>query len=130
MESSKRPSRPSVNRRAVGSGAEDAAIAYMAGLGCEVIARNWRCKTGEIDLIARDGAVLVFAEVRSRTSPTRYGTALEAVTPRKCRQVRETASVYLRMNGLSGGPVRFDVVAVTFGNDGSVSELKHIPGAF
>jgi putative endonuclease len=118
------------NRRTVGTAAEEAAAAHLRGLGCDIVARNWRCRTGEIDLIARDGTVLVFVEVRSRTAPTRYGTAVEAVTPRKCRQVRETAEVYLRMTGAAGCAVRFDVAAVTFGADGSVSELKHIPGAF
>jgi putative endonuclease len=120
----------------VGTAAEEAAAAYLQERGCDIVARNWRCRTGEIDLVARDGAVLVFVEVRSRTAPTRYGTALEAVTPRKCLQVRQTAEVYLRMTGTTGSPVRFDVAAVTFGTDGTdgtdgtVNELKHIPGAF
>jgi putative endonuclease len=118
------------NRRASGSAAEEAAADYLRGLNLLMIARNWRCRTGEIDLIVRSGDTLVFVEVRSRTAPSRYGTAVEAVTPRKCRQVRSTAEVYLRMTGLTGSPVRFDVIAVTFGVDGSVSELKHIPGAF
>jgi len=117
-------------RKAVGRAAEDAAFAYLQSLGYAPVARNWRCRSGEIDLIMRDGKTLVFAEVRSRTSPSRYGTAVEAVTPRKCRQVRDTAEVYLRMNGAGDSRARFDVVAVTFGADGSVAELKHIPGAF
>lgn len=118
------------SRKAVGQAAEDAAFAYLRSLGYEKVERNWRCRSGEIDLIMRDGMTLVFAEVRSRTSPSRYGTAIEAVTPRKCRQVRDTAAVYLRMHGSEAAPARFDVVAVTFRADGSVDELKHIPGAF
>jgi len=120
----------SPRRKAVGQAAEDAAFAYLQALGYAPVMRNWRCRSGEIDLIMRDGKTLVFAEVRSRTSPSRYGTAVEAVTPRKCRQVRDTAAVYLRMHGSAEEPVRFDVVAVTFRRDGAVDELKHIPGAF
>ncbi|WP_276352519.1 YraN family protein [Cohnella caldifontis] len=118
------------NRISTGRAAEEAAAAYFEEKGCTVAARNWRCRTGELDLIVREGTSLVFVEVRSRTAPTRYGTAVEAVTPRKCRQVRQTAEVYLKMNGLEGHPTRFDAVAVTFGPEGSVRELKHIPGAF
>lgn len=117
-------------RKASGQAAEDTAFAYLQTLGYAPVMRNWRCRSGEIDLIMRDGKTLVFAEVRSRTSPSRYGTAVEAVTPRKCRQVRDTAAVYLRMQGSEGISVRFDVVAVTFRADGAVDELKHIPGAF
>lgn len=117
-------------RQSVGRAGEDAACVYLRSLGYALVQRNWRCRSGELDLILRDGETLVFAEVRSRTSPDHYGTAIEAVTPRKCRQVREVASVYLRLHGEQAGPVRFDVVAVTFGPDGAVSELRHIPGAF
>ncbi len=119
-----------LNRKEVGHAAEAKAAAHLQSLGYTIVRRNWRCRSGEIDLVVRDGETLVFTEVRSRTAPSRYGTAIEAITPRKCRQVRETAEVYLRMNGISGQPVRFDVVAVTFAKDGSVEELKHIPGAF
>ncbi|MBW5444592.1 YraN family protein [Cohnella sp. CFH 77786] len=123
-------SRNRLNRSETGRAAEEAAAVYLQGRSYEIEARNWRCRTGELDLIAWDGSVLVFVEVRSRTSPSRFGTAVEAVTPLKCRQVRETAEVYLKMTGSYGSSVRFDVVAVTFGADGSVRELKHIPGAF
>lgn len=119
-----------MDRKAAGRAAEEAAASFLLEKGCILAARNWRCRTGELDLIVRDGPALVFVEVRSRTSPSRYGTAVEAVTPRKCRQVRETAEVYLKMTGQYGSPLRFDVVAVTFAADGTVRELKHIPGAF
>jgi len=117
-------------RKAVGKAGEDAAEAYLRQAGFAVEARNWRCRSGEIDLIAREGGVLVFVEVRSRSNPTRFGTAIEAVTPRKCRQVREVASVYLKGRAEAAASVRFDVVAVTFGGDGAVEDIKHIPGAF
>jgi len=121
---------PSRSRKGAGLAAEDQACIYLEKLGWQIVQRNWRCRSGEIDLVARDRDTLVFVEVRSRTAPSRFGTAIEAVTPRKCRQVRETAEVYLRLNRMTGTPVRFDAVAVTFAKDGTVQELKHIPNAF
>ncbi|RIE03507.1 YraN family protein [Cohnella faecalis] len=109
---------------------EEAAASYLQSLGLVIVERNWRCRSGEIDLIALEEAVLVFVEVRSRSSTNRFGTAIEAITPRKCRQVRDIASIYMRMKGESNRSVRFDAVAVTFSADGEVAEIKHIPGAF
>ncbi|KIL35273.1 endonuclease [Cohnella kolymensis] len=117
------------NRAAVGRAGEEAAARHLADLGYTVIERNWRCRSGEIDLIAHDGATIVFIEVRSRSNPTRFGTAVEAVNARKCRQVREVAAYYLRQQAGFERSVRFDVIAVTFLQDG-ISEIKHLPGAF
>ncbi|TVX97684.1 YraN family protein [Cohnella terricola] len=115
---------------ATGRAGEDAAVEYLRKAGYVVAERNWRCRLGEIDLIARDGSTLVFVEVRSRTNPTRFGSAIEAVTPRKCRQVRAVASVYLKQVSEPQCPVRFDVIAVTFGGVVAGAEIAHIPGAF
>ncbi len=118
------------NRAEVGRAGEDVAANHLRQLGYAVEECNWRCRFGELDLIARDGETLVFVEVRSRTNPTRYGSAVEAVTPRKCRQVREVATVYLKQRKGAPLSVRFDVVAVTFLRDGAPPEIIHIPGAF
>lgn len=118
------------NRQEAGQAAESAAADYLLNRGYTLISRNWRCRSGEIDLIMEDGTTLVFIEVRSRTAPSRYGTAVEAISPRKCRQVRATASVYLRMHNVDNRPVRFDVAAVTFGPGGEVVELRYLPNAF
>ncbi len=117
-------------KAAVGRAGEEAAAAYLAEAGLIVERRNWRCRSGELDLIARDGDIVVFVEVRSRTGASRFGTAIEAVTPRKCRQVRGLAEIYLRTQAAAADTVRFDVVAVTFRSDGSVVEIRHIPNAF
>ncbi|QMV40190.1 YraN family protein [Cohnella cholangitidis] len=132
MGQSPSPSSTAKDRRvAVGKAGEDAAAHHLQQSGYLVEGRNWRCRSGELDLIARDGETLVFVEVRSRSNPSRFGTAVEAVTPRKCRQVRELATIYLKQRKddaiLS---VRFDVVAVTFGKDGGLVEVKHLQGAF
>lgn len=117
-------------RMATGRAGEDFAAEHLQQLGYVLEQRNWRCRSGEIDLIARDQEVQVFIEVRTRTHSPRFGLAVEAVTPRKCRQVREIASIYLKQHGLSYSSIRFDAVAVTLHIDGSLMELKHIQAAF
>jgi putative endonuclease len=130
MKKADSPSPAKSLKTETGRAGEAAAAEYLAQAGIVPERRNWRCRFGEIDLIARDGDTLVFVEVRSRTNPTRFGTAIEAVTPRKCRQVREVAAVYLKQREVAPAAVRFDVVAVTFGSGGGVREIRHLPGAF
>src|SRR5690349_5329311 len=115
-------SRKTDRRVSVGRAGEEAAASFLEESGYRLVVRNWRCSLGEIDLIAEEGASLIFVEVRARTNPKRFGTAVEAVTPRKCRQVREVATAYLRQRTGMPKPVRFDVIAVTFRNDGTVAE--------
>lgn len=117
-------------RVAIGKAAEEAAAVYLERSGLRIVERNWRCRRGEVDLIGIDGDTLVFVEVRSRTNPANFGTAIEAVSPRKCRQVRDVAAVYLHLRRHGDKDVRFDAIAVTFGPDGGIAELNHLPGAF
>ncbi|TFE25027.1 YraN family protein [Cohnella luojiensis] len=124
------PSLAKHRRVATGRAGEDAAAEHLLQLGYIVVERNWRCRSGEIDLVAQDGETLVIVEVRSRTNPTRFGSAVEAITPRKCRQVRELATIYLKHGKAEPHSVRFDVVAVTFQQEGIVAEIKHLKGAF
>lgn len=131
MNEQKRSSRRSTaDRTAVGRAGEDAGAAYLTRLGYRILERNWRCHAGEIDLIAEDAGTIVFVEVRSRTNPSRYGTAIEAITERKRRQVREVAAYYMARSRNAAASARCDAVAVTFAPDGSVAELLHVPGAF
>ena len=102
-----------VNRRAVGMQAEEAAVQYLEERGYSIIARNWYCSTGELDIIAKQLSQLVIVEVRSKREGSKYGTALEAVTPSKIKQVRNTATYFLYKTGISGANVRFDVIAIT-----------------
>ncbi|MCM3337288.1 YraN family protein [Paenibacillus sp. MER TA 81-3] len=104
------------NRRARGAKAERFAQERLKELGYRIIHTNWRCRTGEIDIVARHGAYWVFVEVRSRQS-RRFGTAAEAFDRRKQQQVRATAQVYLHQHAKSDVLVRFDAVAVTFRED-------------
>ncbi|MBP1904204.1 putative endonuclease [Paenibacillus turicensis] len=117
------------NRRAVGTQAEEAAVQYLQEKGYRIIARNWYCSTGELDIIAEDLSQLVIVEVRSKREGSIYGTAIEAITPSKIKQVRKTASYYLYKTGNSEATVRFDVIAITTNDDGA-SHIHHIEGAF
>jgi putative endonuclease len=76
-----------------------------------VLDRNWRCRTGEVDVVALRDGVVVFAEVKCRRSLA-FGPPALAVTPLKAARLRVVAGEWLEAHGLSGSPVRFDVVAV------------------
>lgn len=102
-------------RRALGADGEAQAAAWYEAHGYEVVARNWRCREGELDLVVRRGRQLVFVEVKSRTS-TRFGAPVEAVTPDKQRRLRRLAMRYLADTGTTAGELRFDVVAILAGS--------------
>jgi len=101
-------------RRALGADGEARAAAWYAARGYEVVTRNWRCRDGELDLVVRKGAELVFVEVKTRTTD-RFGIPAEAVTPTKQRRLRGLAIRYLADTGASAPRLRFDVVAILGG---------------
>jgi putative endonuclease len=111
---------------ALGKYGEDLAARHLVGAGFTVVARNWRCSVGEVDIIARDGEVLVFTEVKTRRS-TAYGYPSEAVTPRKVGKLRELALSWLREYPEGGREVRFDVISVVVPKYG-VAQLEHLRG--
>lgn len=99
------------NRREVGAKFERQAGEYLESLGYEVIEYNYRCKKGEIDLVAKDGEYLVFCEVKYRRD-THKGHPLDAVGYGKQRAISRCAMYYLMEHGLEGVPCRFDVVGL------------------
>lgn len=104
-------------------------MAYLEQLGYAILARNWRTRSGELDIIARDGECLVFVEVRTRqigrqAAAPSFGAPEESVTPRKQLQLAAMADEYLFQMPWSG-PKRIDVVAVELAADGSVRRLAH-----
>lgn len=109
-----------------GRQAEDTALAFLEKNGLRLIARNFLCRCGEIDLIMLEGEQLVFAEVRFRTN-SRFGSAAESVDRRKQARIIRAASWYMSSNRLDC-PARFDVIAVTPGVEGL--KLAWIPDAF
>lgn len=101
-------------RQALGTHGEALAAGWYAERGYEIVARNWRTRHGEVDLIARRGGVLVFCEVKTR-GDARFGEPAEAVTLSKQRRIRQAAVAYLRSPGASGrrpAELRFDVACV------------------
>jgi len=116
--------RPPEARRALGLAAEERACRHLEGAGMTVVARNYRAKGGEIDVVARKGNLLVFVEVRSRED-SGYGAPEETVTAAKRRRVAKAARQYLStVPPDSWREARFDVVVV----EGET--LRHYPGAF
>jgi len=105
-----------------GRWAEDLASEYLRGLGYLIVARNWRWRGGEVDIVAKDGATLVFVEVKGRRQKE-YGAPEEAVDLRKRRHLWRAALAFLGEKA-DRVPVRFDVLAV--GPEG----IRHIKHAF
>jgi putative endonuclease len=117
-------------RKQKGAAAEEAAVQYLSARGYSVLERNWRCRSGELDIIAEYGDSLIFIEVRSRSGDLLRGTPEESVNARKIHQVRSTAGVYLHMKGLEERRISFDVVTVLLNVDLSIASLGHIREAF
>ena len=99
------------NNRETGSYYERLAGEYLEQEGYEILEYNYRCKTGEIDIIAKDGEYLVFCEVKYRASDEK-GHPSEAVNPAKQRVISKSALYYMTVNGIDEVPCRFDVVSI------------------
>lgn len=117
-----------MDTKALGTRGEDAAAAYLERVGMTVVQRNWRCRFGEIDIVAVDGETLVLCEVKTRKS-TRAGQPEEAVNATKQRKLAKLASAYLADAGLSPQRVRFDVVSIRVLSDDRAL-LRHVRDAF
>ncbi|WP_030455670.1 YraN family protein [Herbidospora cretacea] len=111
----------------LGRAGEELAAGYLVGEGMEILARNWRCREGEIDIVARDGAVLVVVEVRTRSSGA-YGSAFASVTEAKLARLRRLGARWLAGQAERFASVRIDVVALD-GFAGTFS-VRHEKGVF
>lgn len=118
------------NRRQKGAAAEEAAAIWLQGKGYRVLDRNWRCRFGELDIVAEWKGALIFIEVRSRSGAPGFGMPSESVNARKIVQVRNTAQQYVHSKRLHDSPVRFDVISILLRDDMTVDALDHIPDAF
>jgi len=113
---------------AVGAYGERVAARTLANAGMRVLDRNWRCPTGEIDLVALDGATVVFCEVKTRRGDA-FGTPVEAVRPAKVRRLRALAAQWLAAHPHVRGEVRFDVIAV-WPRPAGPATVEHLRAAF
>lgn len=116
------------DKRARGREAEALAAAFLEAGGLEILARNHAIRRGEVDLVAREGEVLCFVEVRSRTSEAQGGPE-ETVSPAKARRVVAAAADWAARNGGLDREIRFDVVAVTL-LEHAPPRIEHFRGAF
>lgn len=115
-------------KHALGRAGEKLAAEFLERQGLAVLARNWRCAQGELDIIATDGQQAIFCEVKTR-SGVDYGAPLDAIGPNKVRRLRELARAWLAERELTGSPVRFDVISIIWPPRGRIT-LDHLAGAF
>lgn len=109
-----------------GQRAEQLALHYLKGQGYRILQRNYRCRLGEIDLVAEEAGVLCFVEVRS-TNSRAFGDPLETINAKKQARIIRTARYYLTVTGSHKRQVRFDVVGIVFEPE---LRIELIRGAF
>ena len=112
----------------VGERGENIAEAYLRGRGFAILEKNYRCKSGEVDIVARDGDTIVFVEVKTRRNLA-YGPPQLAVTSFKQRQISRTALTWLAHHKKTNAIARFDVIAILV-PDQEVPHVEHIRNAF
>ena len=110
------------SRASLGRVGEDAAAAVYERRGFHIVARNWECRLGELDLIVERDGLLVFCEVKARRG-SHFGGGYEAVTALKRRKLRQLAEIFIATARIPNGNVRFDVASVHIGPTGASVEL-------
>ncbi len=116
------------NQREKGAKAEDEAVEFLKEKGFKIVKRNFHFgRDGEIDIIAHDKDVLVFIEVKARSSDL-YGSPESSITPSKMKVIRRTAEGYLYVNKITNMECRFDVIAIDY--TCKPTEIRHLISAF
>lgn len=113
----------------LGERGERAAAEYLESLGYRIVARQFRCRYGELDLVAVEGERIVFVEVKAREEAVR-GRPIEAVDDRKRERTSKAAVYFLKRKRLLGRPTRFDVVGVLWPAGVAVPTIEHVRDAF
>jgi len=119
-------------RKELGKRSEDIGADWLASKGMHIVERNYRCRLGEIDLIGRHDDMLVFVEIRSRSSADR-GTPAESVNYTKIQKLRRLATWYLSSNkgsGMDEVACRFDVLGILHQGDAEPVQIEWIQNAF
>lgn len=105
---------------------EDLAVDHLERLGLTILDRNWRCRAGEIDIVAADADALVICEVKTRTTED-FGSPLAAVTPSKVQRLRGLAAEWMRAHDGCAPAIRIDVIGIVLGTRGAPT-LEHLRG--
>ncbi len=116
------------HRRQLGQWGENLAASHLEAQGYRIVERNWRCSLGEIDIVAQEGDVLVFAEVKTRQSQN-FGTPEESITRRKSQRLIDLGVQYCADHDLEDVEWRIDLVAIEIDRDGVLQRCDHIPNA-
>lgn len=114
------------DRRGLGRYGEQLAVRHLTAAGLVLLDQNWRCDAGEIDLVLREGRVLVICEVKTRTS-TAYGEPLAAVTPVKLQRLRRLGARWMAERGVHPPDVRIDMVGIVRPRTGAAT-IEHVRG--
>ena len=114
-------------KRTLGRFGEEWAIGYLIRLGYTILERNVRFRTGEIDIVARDGEGLVFVEVKSRRSRA-FGLPEESITPARYRRLESAIQEYLSRTAPQAEAYRVDLLCIEVGRDGRVGEARLLRG--
>ena len=118
----------SLDRKKIGNKAESLACRLLTNKGLKVIERNFRCKTGEIDIVAKDDKYIAIVEVRSTTNYS-FHDPLDSFTPLKIRRLRVLSQIWLNSHGMQDTYIRFDIITVVF-NAGNNTKIRYIKDAF
>jgi putative endonuclease len=117
-------------RQQIGTRGEDLAVAELQRQGMQIVARNWRCRLGEIDVVALEtspaGRTLVFCEVKCRTG-IGFGAPLESITHAKLRRLRQLTAQWLATEQVRADAIRIDAIGVVL-RSGSAPQLTHVQG--
>ncbi|EFC51962.1 MULTISPECIES: YraN family protein [Neisseria] len=108
-----------------GAAAEDAALAFLLGKGYSLLARNWHCAYGEIDLIVKNGSTIVFVEVKYRKNRG-FGGVAYSISQSKLLKLQRSVEYYLQKHGLNHAPCRLDAVLIE--GDGPPEWIQNITG--
>ncbi len=117
-----------MNNRELGNYGETVAIQYLVGEGYDILAKNFKCRHGEIDIIAKKDDYIIFVEVKTRRSLS-YGTPAEAVDRKKQMKYGKIASIYIRNERLFDSSYRFDIIEIYISSCDSYT-INHIENAF
>jgi putative endonuclease len=117
-----------VDRLALGAQGEELAVDFLRRQRYVIVERNYRCRGGELDIVARDGKTLVFVEVKTRRTEA-FGVPQLAVTPFKQRQISKAALTWLARNRQMDCVARFDVIAIRL-HDNAPPAIEQIKNAF